>query len=178
MQVPLEIAARSVELSPADEAAIRDRVTKLESIYGRLMSCRVAVEMPHRNRRTGASYSVRIDLTVPGSELVVDRKNGDTLLSAIQSAFNAAERQLRRYAQRQRGEVKQHEQLQPVAHVRELYPLGQYGFLESPEGDKIYFDARSVIDGGFGRLSVGSSVRYVPEDGERGPQASTVIPLK
>jgi ribosome-associated translation inhibitor RaiA len=178
MQVPLEIAARSVELSSTDETVISDRVRKLEGIHARLMSCRVAVEMPHRHRRTGVVYGVRIDLTVPGGELVVDRKTGDTLLSAIQRAFNAAERQLRRHVQRQRGDVKQHDEPQSVARVHELYPLGQYGFLETADGDRVYFDARSVVDGGFGRLSIGSSVRYVTVEGDKGPQASTVIPIK
>lgn len=117
-------------------------------------------------------------MTVPGGELFVGRKRGETLLSAIQQAFNAAERQLRKHAARRRREVKEHESPQPVARVRELYPLGEYGFLETPEGDSVYFDARSVLDGGFGRLAVGAAVRYVPEEGEKGPQASTVIPLK
>lgn len=177
MQVPLEIAVRNVELSQADEGAVRDRVAKLEIIYGRLMSCRVAIEVPHRRKRTGASYNVRIDLTVPGGELVVDRKTGETILSAVQKAFNTAERQLRSHAERQRGEVKIHESPQGVARVRELYPLSQYGFLETAEGETVYFDARSVIDGGFGRLSVGTAVRYVAEDGDKGPQASTVTPI-
>ena len=123
-------------------------------------------------------YGVRIDLTVPGGEIVVDRKTGDTLLTAIQRAFDAAERQLRRHAQRQRGDVKQHEEPQSVARVRELYPLGQYGFLETLDGDRVYFDARSVVESGFGKLSIGSSVRYVMAEGDKGPQASTVIPIK
>ena len=178
MNVPLEIAARNVQLAESDEAAIRDRVAKLADLYDRLVSCRVAVELPHRHRRSGVTYSVRIDMTVPGGELFVGRKRGETLLSAIQQAFNAAERQLRKHAARRRREVKEHESPQPVARVRELYPLGEYGFLETPEGDTVYFDARSVLDGGFGRLAVGAAVRYVPEEGEKGPQASTVIPLK
>lgn len=177
MQVPLEIAVRNVQLCEADERAVRDRVAKLESIYPRLMSCRVAVEVPHRRKRTGASYNVRIDLTVPGGELVVDRKTGDTILSAVQRAFNTAERQLRSQAERQRGDVKVHVSPQRVARVRELHPLGQYGFLETEEGETVYFDARSLVDGGFARLSVGTSVRYVVQDGDKGPQASTVTPI-
>jgi cold shock CspA family protein len=177
MQVPLEIAARNVMLSPEAEAEIRDRVNKLESIYGSLVGCRVAVDRPHRRRRTGAEYGVRVDLTVPGGELAVGRKTGDTPLTAIQNAFGAAERRLRRYAERQRGDVKQHTR-QPSARVREIYPLGGYGFLETAEGETVYFDARSVLNGGFDRLEVGSPVRFVAEQGVKGPQASTVTPAK
>ncbi len=177
MQVPLKITARNTEISPAEEEAIQQRASKLEAIYGRLMSCRVAVEVPHRHRRSGASYTVRVDITVPGGELIVDRKPGDTLISAIQKAFAAAERKLRKFAARQRGEVKSHESPQPVAKVREIYPLGEYGFLGTPDGHTVYFDARSVVDGAFERLAVGAAVRFVQEEGEKGPQASTVIPV-
>ena len=36
-----------------------------------VMGCRVAVECPHRQPQRGNSYHVRIDLTVPGGELVI-----------------------------------------------------------------------------------------------------------
>ena len=37
------------------------------------MGCRVIVEAPHRHHRKGKAYEVRIDLTVPGGELVINR---------------------------------------------------------------------------------------------------------
>lgn len=177
MQLPLEIAARNVELSEAAEAAIRERADKLDTFYERITSCRVAVEVPHRHQQRGASYVVRVDITVPGSEFVIKRKPAATLLSAIQEAFDAAERKLRRFAHRQRGEVKNHE---PPLHarVRELFPLAGYGFLETQDGGMVYFDRQSVLNGGFDRLAPGTEVRYVEERGEKGPQASTVAPVR
>ena len=49
-----------------------------------------------------------------------------------------------------------------------------YGFLETPGGREIYFHKNSVLDGGFGRLKIGTAVRFAEEEGEKGPQASTV----
>jgi ribosomal subunit interface protein len=173
----LEIAARDVELSESTERLIRERAAKLETYHDRVMRCRIAVERPHRRGHTGSSYIVRLSVTVPGSEFVVKRKPRDTLLTAVQDAFDAAERRLRRVAERHRGEVKRHES-QPHACVKELYPLAGYGHLETTDGQSVYFDAHSVLDGGFSRLTVGTPVRFVEGTGEKGPRASSVFPLR
>jgi len=59
---------------------------------------------------------VRIDLTVPGDELVVDRQVDEDLYVAIRDAFHAARRRLEDHAHRQRGAVKVHE---AAPHARE-----------------------------------------------------------
>ena len=48
------------------------------------------------------------------------------------------------------------------------------GFIETADGREIYFHRNAVLNGGFARLSVGSEVRFVEEEGEKGAQASTV----
>ncbi len=175
--LPLELAARNVQLGSAAEAEIRRRAFKLSTIYERIMSCRVVVEMPHRHHERRASYLVSIDITVPGDEIVIKRKPREILLTAIQDAFDAAERSLREFGRRRRGNVKTHA-APLLALVKELYPLAGYGFLETQDGHSVYFDEHAVLNGGFLRLTVGTQVRYVEESGEKGPQASTVVPLK
>jgi cold shock CspA family protein len=49
-----------------------------------------------------------------------------------------------------------------------------HGFLESLDGLEIYFHRNSVLNGGFAKLKPGMRVTYVEEEGENGPQASTV----
>jgi hypothetical protein len=41
-------------------------------------------------------------------------------------------------------------------------------------GTRVYFQKSSVLKGAFHRLTVGSTVSFVEEAGEKGPQASTV----
>jgi cold shock CspA family protein len=55
-----------------------------------------------------------------------------------------------------------------------------YVFLETDEGEEVYVHRNAVVDGCFDRLQVGDRVRYVvyPEKGEKGAQASTVIPFE
>jgi ribosomal subunit interface protein len=172
MQLPLQITARDISLSEAAEDDIRAKAENLDTYYNGIMSCRVVVEGPVRHHRKGP-FTVRIDLSVPGAELVVDHQADEDLYVAIRDAFDAARRRLEDYARRQRGAVKSHEESHR-AWVNRLFPGEGYGFLETPDGREIYFHRHSVLHPGFDRLAIGTEVRFVEEPGEKGPQASTV----
>ena len=174
MELPLEIAVRNTTVSDDVRHAVREHAARLDRFYDRIMGCRVLIDVPQRHRvGTPIGHRVRIDLTVPGGEIVVKRQPRPDLLTAVQDAFDAAGRRLKDYARRQRGDVKRH--AEPVrAVVRRLFPHEGYGFLETPDGREIYFHKNSVLDGGFEALEEGTEVRYVEEMGAKGPQASTV----
>lgn len=113
MQTPLEIAFVDTATSPAAEARIRERVTRLEKHFGSITSCHVFVAAPHQNHRKGNHFEVRIELRVPGAELAISNKPGDIdahedVYVAIRDAFDAMERQLEEWKRRVRGEVKLH----------------------------------------------------------------------
>jgi len=110
---PVEIVFQNFASSPAVEARIRERAEKLDRFYDQIMGCRVAVEASHRRHHKGNLYHVRIDLTVPGEELVVsrvpdDKQAHEDIYVAIRDAFDAMRRQLEDYARRRRGQVKRH----------------------------------------------------------------------
>jgi ribosome-associated translation inhibitor RaiA len=172
MQLPLQITARDLSLSEAAEADIRAKAANLDTYYDGIMGCRVVVEGPVRHHRQGP-FTVRVDVSVPGAELVVDRHADPDLYVAIRDAFDAARRRLEDYARRQRGDVKSHEET-PRARVSRLFPEEDYGILETPDGREIYFHRHSVLHPGFDRLAIGTEVRFAEELGEKGPQASTV----
>src|SRR5438445_6212402 len=73
MEIPLQIKFHNMAPSQAIEDTIREKASKLDDLYDRIISCRVMVEAPHRHHRKGKAYEVRIDITVPGSELVINR---------------------------------------------------------------------------------------------------------
>jgi ribosomal subunit interface protein len=178
MQVPLQISFRDMEPSAAVEDKIRERAAKLDRYYERILGCRVVVEAPHRRHRQGKLYHVRVDLTVPQGELVVSREPVDhhaheDVYVAIRDAFDAAQRRLADYARRQRGDVKVRE-VPPIVRVSRLFAAEGYGFIAAADGREIYFHKNSVLNDAFDRLQVGSEVQYVEEQGEKGPQASTV----
>jgi cold shock CspA family protein/ribosome-associated translation inhibitor RaiA len=202
MEIPLKITFRNMPPSKAIEANIEEKAAKLDSLYDGITSCRVIVEAPHRHHHKGKAYHVRIDITVPGEEIVINRapkrleaaksarpedlekefaenhepsKHGahEDAYVAIRDAFNAAGRKLQDHARRRRGEVKAH---QPVAQARvaKIFPVDDYGFLETPDGREIYFHKNSVLQTSFDRLQVGREVFFAEKIGKKGPQASTV----
>ncbi len=165
-----------MEPSAAVEAAVRERAEKLETFGERVMSCRVAVEMHHHRHQQGNLYHVRVDLKLPGEQIVASREPAEhhaheDVYVAIRDAFNAVRRRLEDHVRQRRGDVKTHA---PPAHGRivELYP--DDGRIETPAGDLVYFHRNSVVDADFERLDVGTEVRFIAETGELGPQASTV----
>jgi ribosomal subunit interface protein len=180
MLLPVQVTFRDIPRSAAAEARVRARATRLERFASRITACRVALEAARRRPRHNASCChVRIDLTVPGGELVVGRDSGERavhrdLYAAIDHAFDVAQRRLEDHARRRRGEVKTHEP-SPTAHVVRLARSKGFGFLETADGRELYFHHHSVLDNAFGRLQLGTEVRFVEEQGEKGPQASTVV---
>lgn len=173
MKVPLEISARKVKLTDDVETLIREKAKKLDTFHDGIISCRVMVEVPHRSQRKGVSYLVRIDITVPGGELVVKRDPDKDLHVAITNAFEAAERQLKTHASKQRGEVKRHEE-KPAARISKLFREDGYGFLMTSDGREIYFHENAVLNGRFTDLEIGAEVTFVENMGDEGPQASSV----
>lgn len=173
MQLPLQITADDFPLPATIEAEIREKAAKLDTYYDGIMRCRVVVTAPVGHHRRGGPYNVRIDLTVPGTELVVDRQENEDLPVAVRDAFDAMRRRLEDYARHQRGLVKTHETA-PQATVSKLFRAEGYGFLQTPDGREIYFHCNSVLPPGFDHLAVGAEVRFAEEQGSEGPQASSV----
>ena len=109
MQIPLQITIRDMPASTALEDHIREKAVKLELFYPPLMGCRVVIELPHKHKHQGKLFNVRIDLTVPGSEIVINRDQSEDIYVALRDAFDAAKRKLEDYGRRQRGDVKTHQ---------------------------------------------------------------------
>jgi len=100
MNIPLQISFRDISHSDAVEDRIREKVAKLETYTDRIISCRVVVEAPHRQHKKGTLYHIRVDLTLQGEEIVVDRDPDDhaheDVYIAIRDAFEAVRRQLKK----------------------------------------------------------------------------------
>lgn len=102
MKLPLQITSRNVSLSENAEQTIREKAAKLDQFCDQIMGCRVLVESPHNHQQHGNQYNVRVDITVPGSEIVIKREENEDLYVAIRDAFDAARRKVKEHASKQK----------------------------------------------------------------------------
>ena len=108
MQIAPQISFHGIEHSDALHDSIRERAEKLERFYDHIMGCRVVLELSSRHQRRGKQFTVRIDLTVPGSEIAITHQHDEDVQVALRDAFDAARRKLEDYARTRRGDVKRH----------------------------------------------------------------------
>jgi ribosome-associated translation inhibitor RaiA len=123
MTPPVQIAYGAVNQSDALDALIEKEGAKLHRFFDRIVSCRVVIDKPHRHHLRGAPLYVRIEIGVPGEELVVSHtpearhtlaEDGSAQIEkaseedpvyrdaplAIRDAFRKARRLLQDYADR------------------------------------------------------------------------------
>jgi cold shock CspA family protein/ribosome-associated translation inhibitor RaiA len=174
-----QITFRHMTTSPALLADIQRRIAWLERFHPAIVGCHVAVEAPRKHHRQGGLFRVRVEISVPGGEVVVSRsppahQSHADVYVAVRDAFRAARRELMDRARLMRGDVKGHAAPQ-VGQVARTFdePRGRYGFLETPEGREVYFHEHALLDE-WEDLAAGDRVRFVEESGNKGPQASTV----
>jgi len=172
MQLPLQITFRNIPASEAVETRIRAKAAKLEEFHPRITSCHVVVEELDRHRHQGKQFTVRLDIRVPGHEVVIDRDHHEDIYVALRDAFNAAGRKLEDVARAQRGEVKMHE-LPQHGRVTRLVPGEGYGFLETADGREFYFSSDNVVGQAFDRLETGTVVQFVADVVGEGRQHAT-----
>ena len=178
MQIPVQILFHNMDPSPAVEAAVRERAKKLEHFSANITSCRVKVEAPHKHHTKGKTYRVVVDVRVPGGEVVASRDPGqdhahEDVYVAIRDAFNAAGRQLQDYVRVHRGKVKRHES-QHHGKITTMHQDMDCGRITTPDGREVYFHRNSVLSADFETLQPGVEVRFDEEQGDQGPQATSV----
>ena len=173
MNIPLQITLLDIPHSEAVEAKIKEKAEKLDQFYSSIMSCRVAVEIPGKHKHQGKLFNVRIDITVPGGEIVVNRHQHEDIYVALRDAFDAARRQLEDYGRKQRGATKFHEQ-ELRGRVARLVPEEGYGFIVTPDGKELYFSRENLANVEFEHLQAGAEVDFLEETGAEGLQAKRV----
>lgn len=179
METPVEIDFQGMSPDAAMHAAIADHLAALEGRYGRITAGRVVVSAPTRHHKTGGVYEIHIHLSLPnGREVNIARtpSNDERHANpsyAINDAFKRARRRLQDHVRKLQGKVKAHEP-EPLATVASIDEEGGFGFLTTADGREIYFHRNSVLNDAFSRLEVGTRVAFAEEEGEKGPQASTV----
>jgi ribosomal subunit interface protein len=173
MQIPLQVTFRHLPHSDALEARIREKAAKLEQFFPHVTSCRVVVEEERLHQHQGKLFNVRIDLHIPGHELVVNMERNEDPFVAVRDAFRDARRQLEEGARVMRGDVKTHPLAQHGRVARLSIDEG-CGFIETPDGRELYFSRENVVSPAFEQLEEGTEVQFLEELAGEGPQAKRV----
>ena len=179
METPAEIDFQGTPPQEHIREAVASHIAALEKRFGRISACRVAVKGPSAHHRTGGAYQINIHLALPGGrEVDINRtaSNDERFADpdfAVNDAFKRARRRLQDNVGRMRREVKTHE-TPPLGTVLRVDEAGGFGFLGTPDGREIYFHRNSVLNDAFASLKVGTLIAFAEEEGEKGPQASTV----
>jgi ribosomal subunit interface protein len=179
MQVTPEIKFHDVERSEWVERYILERVQRLDRFAEGITSCHVTLSQEAASHNKGNRYGVMVEVRLPPNHDLAVKKEKvvhdmhTQLPAVINLAFGAIERQLKKTAQLRRAEVKSHDG-EPRGLVSRLMPEEGYGFIRSFDERELYFHRNAVLHGDFERLAVGAEVRFEAEEGEKGPQASSV----
>lgn len=176
MQQLPQITIRDITHSEAVEEHLLEKIDKLNQFFDRIISCHVVVEQTQKHQTTGKLYHIRIRLSVPGKELMVNHNNNEdtNLYISIRDAFKNMERQIKHYAQEMHGEMKWHSETTEGEIVR-LFDQDRFGFIRGFEDDtEFYFNADNVVSPQFEHLKVGTEVHFIEAMGDEGHQAHRV----
>ena len=178
MQTEAQVSFDDLPVDEDVRDAALDHIAQLERLSDRITGCHVVIAQPHRHHREGRLYSVRVDLIVPGGEIVVNRDHHldhahEDVFVALRDAFLAARRRLEDHTRRMRGAEKRHAP-RARGRIAQIFPLHGYGFIETDDGREVYFHRNTISDHDFRMADVGSPVYYSEEAGEEGPQATAV----
>ena len=123
MRRPLQITFRNMAVSPVLEEETAARSRWLETFYPDIIGCRVLFEVPHRHRAAGRPVHIRLELSVPGDDIIVRHRPTQAIvvkdltpetrpdaplsphkdiIAAIHDAFDLARRRLEDRVRRER----------------------------------------------------------------------------
>ncbi len=163
------------EISEEERLAIEARLAALAEGHTDMIDLRIVGRESGHHRHGGRE--IRLTCQVRGKEIVAVR-SADDLGLALDQAVDAFEREVRKLRDIRNSHRDERPQNPPYLGIvdRVLHAVG-YGFIVTDGGEKVYFH-RNAVHGGldFERLAEGDRVALNLEAGEKGLQATTVVP--
>lgn len=115
-----QVVFRGIDHSQAVEEAVQKRAEKLQRYSDQILSLRVTVESPHNNHHKGKVYHVGVEAFIPNHDIVVnhdqhDKHSHEDIYVAIRDTFNAVERQIKEFYDKQRKLSRHNGKLMDIA---------------------------------------------------------------
>lgn len=173
----LKIESRNVAMTPRWKTEIEERMADLQNGHDDLVHGRVTLIKNRHHKKAVNVAEARLVITLPGRRTVTASKENKTFEEAIRAAFAAAKIELRKHREKRASkEIR----LPPIPFhgvVCKLFPHEGYGFILREGGGEVYFHRNAVHGLTFEELEDGTEVMFNVEEGEKGPQATTVKPI-
>jgi ribosomal subunit interface protein len=173
----LEIESRNVAMTPRWRTQIEERMRNLEEGHNDLIHGRVTLTKNRHHKKADNVAEALIVISLKGRHTLTARKQDKSFEEAIREAFEAIEVEL----QRTREKRASHEVRLPTVPFRgvigRVFHDDGYGFILNEDGKEVYFHRNAVHELNFEELEEGTEVSFNVEEGEKGPQATTVNPL-
>ncbi len=181
METRVQIDFQGMDPVPAIYDEIAEHVAELER-FGRITACRVVVKGPGQHHHTGGLYEINVHLALPNARDVSvartaqnDERHAD-IHFALNKAFKRARRQLQDRVRRLQRQTKHHEGA-PTGRVVRIDPSGEFGFIETADGNEIYFHKNSVLNDAFSRLNSAPRLRMSRKRVRRGRRQAQFVCL-
>jgi cold shock CspA family protein/ribosome-associated translation inhibitor RaiA len=168
----LRIDCRNIAMAPRWKTSVEQYMEKLQKGFTDVTHARVTLEK-NLHHKKGRVATVQVVLSVRGATMTAN-KTEKTFEEAIKASFLAIGRELKAY----RGKQKSTEVRLPPAPltgvIESLNRTKGHGFILIEGGDRVYFHRNALHGMDFDELEDGTRVSFNVEQGDKGPQATTV----
>lgn len=175
----LQVEGRNLEIRKSWQEKIDEEKERLDRHHpGLVHSLRITIEETSQHKTGG--HEVRLIATVPNDTVVVKRK-GETVRPLLVESFDTLGLQLKELQRKRRQTSKVPEGAvlsQLAGTVKSLFPFESYGFIMTPDGQEIYFHENALKDVSMEQLAEGDEVKFGKGEGDKGPTAAWVRPVK
>ena len=174
----LEIESRNVAMTPRWKTEIEARMADLQSGHDDIIHGRVTLTKNRHHKKAQRVAEALVVVTLPKRHTFTARKEEKTFEEAIRAAFFAVDIELRKYREKRATTEVRTAPIPPLRGViSKLFPDEGYGFILKDGGGEVYFHRNALHGLRFDQLEDGTEVVFNVEDGEKGPQATTVNPV-
>jgi len=171
----LEIESRNVGMTPRWKTEIESRIADLQQRHQDLIHARVSLTKNLHHKKLANVAEALIVVTLPGRHTMTSRKEDKTFEEAIRTAFDAMAIELRKHRDKRGRTDVRTSPLPPFRGViTKLFPIEGYGFILKEGGGEVYFHKHALQGVTFEELTDGTDVAFNIEEGNKGPQATTV----
>lgn len=173
----LEIQSRNVAMTPRWKTEIEARMADLQRGHEDMLHARVSLIKNRHHKKLKNVAEATVVITLPRRQVVTARKEDKTFEEAIRTAFAAVQIELQKFRDKRTSKDLRLPPLPPARGVVcKLFPKSGYGFILQEGGGEVYFHKNALRGLVFDELEDGTEVLFNVEQGEKGPQATTVQP--